>query len=168
MVYRLLPFFLSLVISAIAYSQQSPTGAAPNFVGASSLAPTRSKPSLRSVSPEEFVNAIYPTVVDSTFPHYYLVMGTDSCRFLKYDYDEWIKYHLKEPLTLNILNELSEKVYLSRYPYFWKQPQLQKALLITRKQADSILGSHAPLPADAPSKVKRKWRQNLEHLPAWQ
>jgi len=120
MINRILPFLLSLVISANAYSQQSSTGAA-------------------LPSPEEFVNAIYPTVVDSTFNHYYLVMGTDSCRFLKYDYDEWIKYHLREPLTVNILNELSEKVYLSRYPYFWKQPRLQKAICVTRKQADSLL-----------------------------
>src|SRR5258708_14714953 len=90
-------------------------------------------------TPEEFVNAVYTTVVDTSFGQYYLVMGTDSCRFLKYDYDEWIKYHLKEPLSFNILNELSEKVYLSRCPYFWKQPRLQKAVCITRKQADSLL-----------------------------
>lgn len=37
------------------------------------------------------------------------------------------------------MNKLSEKVYLSRYPYTWKQPLLQKAVCITRKQADSIL-----------------------------
>jgi hypothetical protein len=115
----LMPLFF-LLTSLTGSAQQSPTGVA-------------------LPSPEEFVNAIYPTVVDSTFRHYYLVMGTDSCRFLKYDYDEWIKYHLKEPLSFDILNELSEKVYLSRYPYFWKQPKLQKAVCITRKQADSIL-----------------------------
>jgi hypothetical protein len=149
MLHRLSSLALTCLVTLAASSQQSPTGAA-------------------LPSPEEFLNAVFPTVVDSSFEHYYLVAGTDSCRFLKYNYDEWIKYHLKEPLTFNTLNELSEKVYLSRYPYFWKQPHLQKALLITRKQADSILGSHAPLPANAPSKVKRKWRQNLEHLPAWQ
>src|ERR1700759_326684 len=77
-------------------------------------------------SPEEFVNAIYRTVVDSTADHYYLVTGTDTCFFVRYDYDEWIKYTLKEPLTVNVMNELSEKVYLSRYPYYWKQPSLQK------------------------------------------
>jgi len=109
-----------LITGFAARAQQSPTGAA-------------------LPRPEEFVNSIYSTVVDSSFQHYYLVMGTDSCRFLKYDYDEWIKYHLKEPLSFNILNELSEKVYLSRYPYFWKQAQLQKAVCVTRKQADSLL-----------------------------
>jgi hypothetical protein len=95
-------------------------------------------------SPEEFVNAVYTTIVDSSFGHYYLVVGTDSCHFLKYDYDEWIKYHLKEPLPFPILNELSEKVYLSRYPYFWKQQHLDKAICITRKQADSILALNPP------------------------
>ena len=95
-------------------------------------------------SPEEFVNAVYTSVVDSNFDHYYLVAGTDSCRFLKYNYDEWAQYHLKEPLSFNILNELSEKVYLSRYPYFWKQPHLDKAICITRKQADSVLARNPP------------------------
>ncbi|HEY4111707.1 hypothetical protein [Puia sp.] len=117
---RIIIFFLPLFIGLAAHSQQSPTGAA-------------------LPSPEEFLNAVYTTVVDSAFPHYYLVMGTDSCRFVRYEYDEWIKYHLKEPLSFNILNELSEKVYLSRYPYFWKQARLDKAVCITRKQADSLL-----------------------------
>jgi hypothetical protein len=91
-------------------------------------------------SPEEFVNAVYTTVVDSNFDHYYLVAGTDSCRFLKYDYDEWINYYLREPVPFLALNELSEKVYLaSSLPYFWKQQHLNKAICITRKQADSIL-----------------------------
>lgn len=90
-------------------------------------------------TPEEFVNAVYTNVVDSNFGQYYLVVGTDSCRFLKYNYDDWIQYHLKEPLSFNTLNELSEKVYLSRYPYYWKQKHLDKAICITRKQADSIL-----------------------------
>ncbi len=149
MLNRLLSLTLACVITLAAIAQQSPTGAA-------------------LPSPEEFLNAVFTTVVDSSFDHYYLVAGTDSCYFRKYSYDEWIKYHLKEPLTVSTLNELSEKVYLSRYPYFWKAPHLQKAILITRKQADSILGSHAPLPADAPPIVKRKWRKNLEHLPVWQ
>ena len=149
MLRRALSLALTCLITLAASSQQSPTGAA-------------------LPSPEEFLDSVFTTVVDTSFDHYYLVAGTDSCRFLKYSYDEWIKYHLKEPLTFNTLNELSEKVYLSRYPYFWKQPHLQKAILITRKQADSIVGSHAPLPANAPSKVKRKWRHNLDHLPPWQ
>jgi hypothetical protein len=120
MLSRICGLFLLISIAVSAYSQQSPTGAA-------------------LPSPEEFVNSVYKTIVDSSLKNYYLVMGTDSCRFLKYDYDEWSKYHLKEPLPFITLNELSEKVYLSRYPYSWKQTQLQKAVCITRRQADSLL-----------------------------
>ena len=121
---RFLIAFVFCLITCSAWSQKTATGA-------------------DIPSPEEFVNAVYTTVVDSSFAHYYLVAGTDSCRFLKYNYDEWIQYHLKEPLPFVVMNELSEKVYLSRYPYFWKQQHLGKATCISRKQADSILG-HNP------------------------
>jgi hypothetical protein len=122
MLNRILAICLVL-ITATADAQQSPTGAA-------------------FPSPEEFVNSIDTTVIPKKVKHYFLVVGTDSCRFLKYNYDDWIQYHLKEPLALNILNELSEKVYLSRYPYLWKQPKLNKAVCVTQKQADSLLRSH--------------------------
>src|SRR5579864_5930054 len=128
MISRIITLLLATALFFTARSQQS------------SPSPSLQSPTGAAFpTPEEFVSAIYPTVVDSSFKHYYLVMGTDSCRFLKYDYDEWIKYHLKEPLSFNILNELSEKVYLSRYPYFWKQARLPRAICITRKQADSLI-----------------------------
>ncbi|HEV9037741.1 MAG TPA: hypothetical protein VGQ51_13995 [Puia sp.] len=117
---RFLPFLLFLHLAARA--QKTPTG-----------------PDLPS--PEAFVNAIAPTLVDSGLDHYYLVAGTDSCRFLKYNYDEWVKYHLVEPVPFQELNDLAEKVYLSRYPYFWKQAHLHKAICITSHQADSILNA---------------------------
>lgn len=90
-------------------------------------------------SPEAFLNDIYHTVVDSTFDHYYLITGADTCRFVKYDYDEWEKYYLRETVPFLALNELSEKAYLSRYPYYWKQDRLEKAICITSKKADSLL-----------------------------
>ena len=90
-------------------------------------------------SPEEFVNAVFPAIVNGQLDHYYLVSGTDSCRFLKYNYDEWVKYHLTEPVPFAILNDLAQKVYLSRYPYYWKTNRLKKAVCVTRHQADSIL-----------------------------
>ena len=93
-------------------------------------------------TPEEFVNAVCSTIVDTAQPHYYLVMGTDSCRFLKYDYDQWFTYHLLEPIPIHILNELSKKVYLTPGPYFWNQDRLRKAICVTRKQADSILDAN--------------------------
>jgi len=89
--------------------------------------------------PEEFINSIDTTIIPKNIKHYYLVAGADTCRFVKYNYGDWIQYHLKEPLTINILNELSEKAYLSRYPYLWKQPKLNKAACITHAQADSLL-----------------------------
>ena len=90
-------------------------------------------------SPEVFLNAVFHTVVDPSFDHYYLITGTDTCRFVKYDYDEWIKYNLKETVPFTTLNELSEKAYLSRYPYYWRQKLLEKAICITPKKADSLL-----------------------------
>jgi hypothetical protein len=90
-------------------------------------------------TPEAFVDSIFPAVAGGTLSHYYLVTGTDSCRFLKYNYNEWVKYHLTEPIPFQVLNDLSEKVYLSRYPYFWKQTRLHNAICVSRHQADSIL-----------------------------
>jgi hypothetical protein len=98
----------------------------------------------RLPSPEQFVNAVAQTVVDSSFSNYYLVKGADTCRFVRYDYDEWAKYHLLEPVPVSTLNELAEKAYLSRYPYFWKNDSLEKAICITRRQADSILFQNPP------------------------
>jgi len=117
------------------------------------LVPGLSAHSQKLPSPEEFVNAIYRTVVDTTVSHYFLVTGTDTCFFVKFEYDEWIKYSLKEPLPVNIMNELSEKVYLSRYPYYWRQPLLQKAICITRHQADSII---APGPPNHPRPLSER------------
>ncbi len=116
-------------------------------------------------SPEEFVNAVAQTVVDSSFHNYYLVTGADTCRFVRYDYDEWAKYHLLEPVPISILNELAEKAYLSRYPYFWKQDRLQNAICIGRRQADSIL-SFNPLSGDdstrSPRQRRKEERKRLE------
>jgi hypothetical protein len=95
-------------------------------------------------SPEKFVNAVFPIVVDSSLSHYFLIAGADTCRFVKYDYDEWADHHLLEPVPISVLNELSQKVYLSRYPYFWKKDSLQKAICVTRLQADSILYQNPP------------------------
>jgi hypothetical protein len=127
MIYRL--FFLILTLSAI-IPAHARVAIPPDTLPASRFP---------IPSPEAFVNAVFYTVVDSSWSHYYLIEGTDSCRFTKYDYDEWSKYTLKEPVPLTTLNELSEKVYHAGAPYFWKQDLLQKAICITRKQGDSII-----------------------------
>jgi hypothetical protein len=133
MLNRLLSLFLVLVIGTCVHAQ-APASA-------------RDDPSRTPVpppSPEEFVNVVFHTVVDSALPGYYLLAGTDTCRFVRYDYDEWAQYHLVEPVPISILNELAEKVYLSRYPYFWKKAALEKAICITRLQADSLLSLNPP------------------------
>jgi len=127
MVRRLSMLLLAYAITAAGLAQSSPAPAQSPFP-----------------SPERFINAVFPVFVDSTLSHYFLIAGTDSCRFVKYNYDEWADHHLLEPVPIGILNELAEKVYLSRNPYFWKQDSLAKAICITRRQADSILYLNPP------------------------
>lgn len=127
MIYRHFLFLLLLLTTRSAHSQET------------TLRDTIPVPPITIPSPEEFVNAVFHTVVGASWSHYYLVAGTDSCRFTKYNYEEWVKYTLKEPVPLPVLNELSEKVYHSGTPYFWKQNELQGAICITRKQGDSII-----------------------------
>src|ERR1700761_5983054 len=112
-------------------------------------------------TPEAFLNEVYHTVVDSSFDHYYLITGVDPCRFAKYDYDEWEKYNLRETVPFITLNELSEKAYLSRYPYYWKQDRLEKAICITPKKADSLLFPERYAPIDSiHHRNKTKTRSN--------
>jgi hypothetical protein len=120
MLRRIVTGIFPLLLTLSARSQQSPTGAA-------------------LPGPEEFVNSIDTTIIPQNVKQYYLMTGADSCLFVKYNYADWIQYHLKEPLAINVLNELSQKVYLSRYPYIWHQPKLNKAVCINGKQADSLI-----------------------------
>ena len=91
-------------------------------------------------APEDFVNEVYHTIVDSSFDRYYLIAGADTCRFVKYDYDEWEDHYLKESVPFITLNELSQKAWLARdLHYFWKQQRLDKASCITVEKADSLL-----------------------------
>lgn len=111
-------------------------------------------------SPEAFVNAVFHTVVDTSFSHYYLIKGADTCRFIKYDYDEWTKYYLRESVPIQILNELAEKAYLSRYVYYWKQDSLRQAVCISSKQADSIFSLANPaLDKKTNRAIMREWQQ---------
>lgn len=90
-------------------------------------------------SNEAFVNAVFHTVVDSSASSYYLIRQSDTCRFVKFNYEDWAQYTLKEPVSIVLLNELAEKVYLSKGSYFWRKEQLQKAVCISNQQADSLL-----------------------------
>jgi hypothetical protein len=95
-------------------------------------------------SKEAFINATFLKVIDSAKSSYYLVAGADTCRFEKFDYDEWVKYYLQEDVPLTSLNELSYKVHLARNPYYWRQDKLKKAICINARQADSLLEMPVP------------------------
>jgi len=69
----------------------------------------------------------------------YLIAGSDTCRFEKFDYDEWVKYHLQETVPLTTLNELAYKVHITKEPYYWQVDKLKKAICVTAGAADSIL-----------------------------
>jgi hypothetical protein len=90
-------------------------------------------------SNEEFLNEVFGQMEDSSVTRYYLITGTDTCRFEKFDYDEWIKYHLQETVPITVLNELAYKVYVEKEPYYWRQDKLPNAVCITAKTADSLL-----------------------------
>ncbi|HLI92996.1 MAG TPA: hypothetical protein VKU83_05285, partial [Puia sp.] len=49
--------------------------------------PSAGLPSPELPSPERFINAVFPTVVDSSLNHYFLLEGADTCRFVTYDYN---------------------------------------------------------------------------------
>lgn len=90
-------------------------------------------------SNEEFLNEVFRQMHDSGISSCYLIAGSDTCRFEKFDYDEWIKYHLEETVPLTTLNELAYKVHIAKEPYYWQQGKLQNVLCITAKTADSLL-----------------------------
>ncbi|MBN9386079.1 MAG: hypothetical protein J0H74_35305 [Chitinophagaceae bacterium] len=90
-------------------------------------------------SNEEFVNETIKTYDSKGPSSYYLVAGADTCRFEKFDYDEWVKYHLQETVPLVTLNELAYKAHMAREPYYWKQDKLKKAICISAKTADSLI-----------------------------
>jgi hypothetical protein len=96
-------------------------------------------------SDEQFVNAIFHTVVDSSFTSWYLFEQADTCRFVKFNYDEWSVYILKEPTSIVILNELAGKVYASKEKHRWQQDRLSLAVCIDRKKADSVINFSADI-----------------------
>jgi hypothetical protein len=100
----------------------------------------------RMPSNEAFLNEVVEQMRGGPVPAYYLVAGTDSCWFEKFDYDEWVKYHLQEVVPITVLNELAYKVHMTTRPYFWNQDCLRNAICITAAKADSLL---SPRPFDS-------------------
>ena len=96
-------------------------------------------PPLPIPSDEAFINQVFHTVVDSSFSHYYLDEQAHSCSFVKYDYDEWLKYDLQEDVPIYTLNELAKNAYFDRKTCTWQQDQLVNAICIGQKKIDSLL-----------------------------
>ncbi|HMH21182.1 MAG TPA: hypothetical protein VK563_05380 [Puia sp.] len=103
---------------------------------------------------EGFVNQIFRTVVDSSFTKYYLSAEASPCRFVKFEYDEWVKYALQETVSMDILNALAEKSYNHRKTSSWRQEQLTGAICISGNQIDSILDPGFDLRQNKPSMGK--------------
>jgi hypothetical protein len=119
------------------------------------------------ISKEEFLNGIFNQVADSNFSKYYLLHEASPCSFKRYDYGEWLKYGLKENITIDILNELAKKSYLDTSTNNWNQEKLNKAICIERKQASEILDSALDMEHDeAVARGKRK-KLIREELNAW-
>jgi len=96
-------------------------------------------------SNEEFLNEAFSGKPDDGASRtHYLIAGTDTCRFEKFDYDEWIKYRLEETVPFATLNELAYKVHITKEPYYWQQYKLKGAICITAKTADSLLALPSP------------------------
>jgi hypothetical protein len=123
-------------------------------------------------SGEAFINQVLHVLVDSSFNRYYLLGQADPCSFIKYDYDEWLKYNLQENVPIYILNELAKKCYEDQAPCSWEQDSLTRARCITYRQYDSLIHPFNDLRwNNALTKRQRKaaLRQRYkewEHLPA--
>jgi hypothetical protein len=122
-------------------------------------------------SPEEFINQVFHTVVDSSFSKYYLYAEATPCGFVKYDYDEWIKYHLVKDVPIYTLNELAGKCYHDRKLRYWRQDNLVKASCISTQKMDSILNPYGDLvrpssPAKAQEKAVMQKEKAIAKMPA--
>lgn len=109
-------------------------------------------------SDEAFINQVFHTVVDSSFDRYYLDENARPCSFVKYDYDEWIKYDLQETVPIYTLNELAKNSYFDRKSCTWQQDQLLHASCIGRQKIDSILNP-AGDPRSDTSRLSRKQKK---------
>jgi hypothetical protein len=127
-----------------------------------SLTPEVSGDSLPIPSKEEFINAIFHTVVDSSFPKYYLSGQAYPCSFVKYDYDEWMQYALLETVPIELLNGLAKNSYYDRKPACWEQEKLTGARCISEEKADTLLNpamgfTKGPLSRQNKKALNRRW-----------
>jgi hypothetical protein len=92
-------------------------------------------------SKEDFLNAVFPILVNAKSSKCYLIEEARPCSFIKFDYDEWVKYGLKEDIPLYVLNQLAKAVYDHHRSEKWRQQLLPQAICIDEKEASTILAS---------------------------
>jgi len=117
---------------------------------------------------EEFINAILDKVIDSSLSRFYLLSNAYPCSFKRYDYDEWMKYGLETPVTIDVMNELARKSYYDTAINTWTQSRLNKAICIDDKQAKRILDA-ASIPdqtSQTSKKVARKEWKSWQERPS--
>jgi hypothetical protein len=145
--------------------------AAGNIMYAQSLPPGTSMRSdtlaVSIPSDEAFINQVFHTVVDSSFERYYLCVQAGPCSFVKYDYDEWIKYDLRETVPIYTLNELAKNAYFDRKTCDWQQDRLAQAVCISREKADSALDPVLAWRADSAAGSRRQRRAIARGRKAW-
>ena len=118
-------------------------------------------------SDEAFINQVVHTVVDSSFDRYYLDENARPCSFVKYDYDEWIKYDLQETVPIYTLNELAKNSYSDRKSCTWQQDQLLKASCINQQNIDSILSPVGDPRSDTTRLSKKQKKLIRRKWAAW-
>ena len=119
------------------------------------------------ISKEEFINQIFNEIADSSFSRYYLLNKAYPCNFKKYDYDEWVKYGLRDDIGIDILNELAKKSYYDTARNLWDQQKLNKAICIEDKQANLILDPVKNIEQDKNLSEKKKNKAIQKELKAW-
>jgi hypothetical protein len=118
----------------------------------------------RGPSDEDFINQIFHTVVDSIAGRYYLCDRAGPCSFVRYDYDEWIKYDLQETVPIYTLNELAKNSWSDRRSCTWQQDRLIDAACISEGKADSMLD---PVPGPRPDSITPSARQKRAIARKW-
>ncbi|HTQ27286.1 MAG TPA: hypothetical protein VMI35_04125 [Puia sp.] len=91
------------------------------------------------ITKEMFVNEIFNQVADSSLHKYYLLQESVPCSFKRFDFDEWMKYGLRETISFDVLNELARNTCRDSSRKSWVQANLQKAVCIRDDQARAIL-----------------------------
>ena len=130
--------------------------------------PAQTLNSVRTViSKEAFINQIFRTVVDSSFTTYLLLVNAYPCSFVKFEYDEWVKYTLREEVPIYVLNELAGKSFADRSPCSWQPDLLTHAICINEEKVDSVLDPDWLNPSSLNAAALKPGRPNPAALKAW-